>query len=293
MTAASDVPPRDHVELRSMLQERMSDFAPGQQRVARLILSDPEGTALRTITQTAQLADVHQSTVVRFATLLGLKGYPSLVSLCRQHLRAEAHLISRFDKAERSSESGELLQMAMEHDRDNLVRTFTRIDPHAWQETVRALSEGPQVHIIGLRKCLPVAQLFSYLLSLVRPGVHHIAPVAGGLVDELTRMQADDVFVAISIRNYTSETVAALEYAKERGLRTIALTDSAASPLASLADHSHFVESEGVTILRSVAAFVSVVQALATEVATLSGTRSRDQLQLDETLLSRFAIYRQ
>lgn len=285
-------PPEDFGALRTLLQARVGELAPGQQRIARLILTDPEGTALRTVGQTAEIAEVHQSTVVRFATMLGFKGYPALVALCRQHLAEEAHLVSRFNKAERNSEPGWFLPTALEHDKDNLIRTFTRIDPDAWDQTVDLLAESTHVHVMGLRKCLPVAQLFTYLLNLVRPDVHLVAPVSGGLVDDLKALRTGDVFVAISIRRYTSDTVAALEYAHRQGLRTIALTDSAASPLTGAAEISHLVECDGVTILRSITAFISLVQALATEVATRRGARSRDQLRTDEQLLQQFAIYR-
>lgn len=284
-------PPRDHAELRRLLDDRLPGLAPGQARIARLVLRDPEGTAWRTIRETAELAEVHQSSLVRFATMLGLAGWPQLVALCRQHLAVEARLVNRFARAEARAGAGDLLRTAAAQDRDNLERTFTRIPPERWQETVRLLAEAERVHVMGLRKCLPVAQLLSYLLGLVRPGVHLVAPVTGMLVDELRALRADDVFVGISIRRYTAETVAALEHARRQDLRTVALTDDAASPLARAAETSYLVDTDGPTVLRSVSAFVSLVQALATAVATHRGTSSREELLTDERLLDEFSVY--
>lgn len=283
--------PRTYDELKATLQEGLPTWAAGQQRIAKVLLDDPTGTAFRSIAETAKLADVHQSSVVRFATTLGLRGYPALVALCRDHLTHEAQLVTRFGRSEQEAESGNLLEATVRHEEQNLRSTLSRITPEVWAETVEKLATADRVHVIGLRKCLPVAQLMAYLLRMVRPGVHQIAPVAGALVDELRDLEPGDVFVAISIDRYTAETVAAFEAAHARGLHTIAFTDSAASPLARIADTTYLVDCEGVTILRSISAFISVTQALATAVAVRNGKRSRDELQSDEQLLTEFDVY--
>ncbi|GLY65844.1 MurR/RpiR family transcriptional regulator [Amycolatopsis taiwanensis] len=285
------VPPQSYAELRAELQARMDSFAPGQRRVARLLLTDPEATAFRTIAETAREAGVHQSSLVRFATNLGLGGYPDLVKLCREHLAERAHLVGRFERAERNGTAGGLLARVVEHDQQNLARTFERIEPEEWQRLVRLLAAAPRVHVMGLRKCLPVAQLLAYLLHMVRPDVRLIAPVSGGLVDELRDLRDQDVFIAIAIRRYTADTVRAIRYAREHGLHTVALTDDAASPLATAADFPFFVETEGVTLLRSVTSFISLVQAMSTAVALETGARSRAELLLDEELLDSFDVY--
>jgi DNA-binding MurR/RpiR family transcriptional regulator len=283
--------PATYDELRVVLQNRLDTMAPGQQRIAELVLTDPDGTALRTISETARLARVHQSSVVRFAGLVGLSGYPAIVALCREHLTGQAQLVSRFGRAEERSREEDLLAATLDHERQNLTRTLSRVPDDQWQQAVESLTTAKNVYVMGLRKCLAVAELMAYLLRMVRPGVHLVSPVTGALVDELRDLREGDVFVAISIHRYTADTVRAFEQAKRRGLRTIAFTDSEASPLARLADITFTADCEGVMILRSVTAFVSLVQALATGVALRNGTRSRDELLQDERLLTHFGVY--
>ncbi|WP_457256439.1 MurR/RpiR family transcriptional regulator [Pedococcus sp. P5_B7] len=282
--------PKSYAELRTVLQARMASFAPGQQRIAKLLLTDAEGTAFRTIAQTAELAEVHQSSLVRFATGLGLAGYPALVKLCREQLAEQAQLVRRFELAEEHG-STDLFNVAVEHDQQNLARTYARIQPDQWDRAVTILAEAPQVHVMGLRKCLSVAEIMAYLLHMIRPGVRHLAPVTGGLVDALRDLEPEDVFVAISIRRYTADTVRAMEYAAQHGLKTIALTDDAASPLAAAADVTFFVDTNGVTILRSMSAFVSLVQTLSTAVALKMGARTRAELLQDEAMLDAYDVY--
>ncbi|TLP75289.1 MurR/RpiR family transcriptional regulator [Nesterenkonia sphaerica] len=278
-------------QLAAALQARRSaGLAPGQERIADLLLRDPEGTAFRTIAQTAELAAVNQSSVVRFAQSLGLPGYAAVVGLCRAQVTQQANLVSRFDLVEGSS-SDDMFAAVLHHEQENLRRTYSRIVPEVWQEAVRTLAAAPRVHVLGLRKCASVAQLLAYLLGLVRPQVFQLAPAEGGLVDELRNLEAGDAFIAASIRRYTASTVQGLRYAREKGLTTIALTDDRSSPLAQLADHVFLIETEGVTILRSLSVFTSLSQTLATAVAVERGAEARSELLVDEQLLEQFGVY--
>lgn len=269
---------------------RMVGLAPGQERIADLFLRDPEGTAFRTIAQTADIAAVNQSSVVRFAQSLGLTGYAAVVGLCRAYVTNQASLVSRFDLVEGSS-ADELFAAVLHHERENLNRTYARIAPEVWQAAVKVLATAPRVHVLGLRKCASVAQLLAYLLGLVRPHVFQLAPAEGGLVDELRSLEAKDAFVAVSIRRYTASTVQGLRYAREQGLTTIALTDDRSSPLARLAEHVFLIETEGITILRSLSVFTSLSQTIATAVAVERGAETRSELLVDERLLEQFGVY--
>jgi DNA-binding MurR/RpiR family transcriptional regulator len=285
-------PPADFAALQQRLQSRLPELAAGQRRIARLLLSDPEGCAFRTISETARVAEVHESSLVRFANSLGLSGYPALTALCQQQLRQKAQLVNRLESATfLDSANGDLLGSIAEQDQANVARTLATIDPVHWEQAVGWLAEAPRVHVVGLRKCFSVAYLLSYLLRLVRREVHLLGTAPGGLVEELRDLAPGDVLVGISIHRYCRDTLAAVALAAERDLRVVVLTDNPSSPLARHADACFYVECGGVTILRSMVGFVSLVQALVTATAVKLGTRSRDALLLEEELLSTLGIY--
>ena len=285
------VPPRTYDQLRDQLQERLAKLAPGQSRIARVLLSDPDGTAFRTIGEMARAARVHESSVVRFATGFGLDGYPGLVELCRQQLADQAQMVRRFESAQQHAAVDDLVSGAVRADGHNLTRTFARIDRSSWDQAVELLAEAPAVHVIGLRQCYAVAYLLSYLLHLVRRNVHEVTISAGLLVDQLRDMSEGDVFVAISIHRYTAEALRALTYARRRGLKTIVITDNPASPLAPHGDLVFYVDTSGVGLLRSMTALTCVVQALVTATALRLGPQGRANLALEEQILEEFRLY--
>jgi DNA-binding MurR/RpiR family transcriptional regulator len=303
---AGSQPPRSFNELVGLLQASLATLSDGHARIARQVLSDPEGCAFMTITELATTVGVNESTVVRFASRLGLDGYPALTGLCRERLREQAQLVGRFERLQQlagqdgrrppeSPRPGERLAAPLESlavgDQRNIVRTFARVDPKDWQRAVRAAARSRSVYVIGLRKCYAVAYLLSYLLGLIRDDVRHVASEAGTLADAVRQVGPRDTFVAISIHRYTRETVRALRFAHGRGAYTIALTDNAASPLAQHADVSFYIDTSSSSVLRSVSAFVSLVQAFVAAVAVERGTKARSALLLEEDVLRDFEVY--
>lgn len=284
--------PAHYKELEALLRSRFDDFTPQQQRLAQRLLSDPEGCAFQTVSQLADSVDVDPSTVVRFATSLGLGGYPELTRLCQERLREQAQLVERFGALTYLQELGEeLLPRAAAYDQANIARTFANIDPAHWAQAAKAVAHARLVRIVGLRKSFAPASLLTTLLGLVRDDVRHLNAVHTGLPDDLRRLTPQDAVIAVSIHRYAHSTVQALAFARRRGATTIALTDNAASPLVPNADVVFYVEVAGAAILRSVTAVVSLVQALASAVATELGTDTRESLQIEEQMLAEFGVY--
>lgn len=284
------VAPRTFDELERRLRDALPQLSPAQQRLATRVIADPEGVAFMTISEIAGAVGVNESTVVRFATSLGLDGYPALSRLCQERLREQAQMLRRFDDLRATSDGGPgMLAGAADYDRTNISRTFARIAPAAWDRAADAMSTASAVHVLGRRKCHAVAYLLGYLLGLVREEVHTLG--AAELPEELRRLKATDVFVAVSIHRYTKDTVRALRYAKSIGCATVALTDNPSSPLAAHADHVFYVDTSSVSVLRSVTAFISLAQALAGEVAQRRETGTRSALKMEERLLSLFEVY--
>ncbi|MEU6576451.1 MurR/RpiR family transcriptional regulator [Streptomyces sp. NPDC046805] len=292
MASTSQPAPRTFDELLAELRRRGTSLTPSQRRLADRVMADPEGVAFMTVSELASAVGVNEATVVRFAAGLGLEGYPGLTRLCRQQLREQAQLLHRYHNLEQlTAEGGDPLERAVALDQANIARTFARVPTAAWQEAVSALATSSRVYVMGLRKCHAPAYLMGYLLGMVREEVHTVTGTAGNLADELLRVGPDDCFVAMSIHRYSADTVKALNWAHQRGARCLALTDNPASPLALAADHTFYVDAAGPSVLRSLTAFVSLVQALATGVAQERGLEARSALLQEEELLEQFGVY--
>lgn len=294
MASAPPHPPGTYDELLGELRRREISLTRSQRLLAERVMADPEGVAFMTVSELAAAVGINEATVVRFATSLGLDGYPGLTRLCRERLREQAQLLRRYDRLEQlrtDDGGGDLLERAVALDRANISRTFADISTTTWDATVRTLAEAPRVHVMGLRKCHTPAYLLGYLLRMLREDVETVTPGAGTLTDDLRRVREGDCFVGIAIHRYSVQTVRAANWAHSRGARCVALTDNPSSPLATTAERAFYIDASGPSVLRSMTAFVSLVQALAAGVAQLNGHEARSTLLQEEELLEEFGVY--
>ena len=278
-TDAGSSPPLTFDDLAERLRELMPRLPVAHRRLAQRVLRDPEDAAFQSVKDFAEAAGVHQSTVVRFAQAAGLPGFPALRRLCEQHLTRQAQLIRRFDRLTALETTGrDYLRDTAQLDQHNISRTFARLDLEMWEVLVRALTNARAVYVVGLRKSFAPAYLLWYLLQLTRDQVLSVTPGTGTLSDQLRRIGPEDICVAISIHRYAHDTVAALASAHDAGAATVAMTDNPASPLAALARWTLLVDTASTGVLRSMTAFIAVIQALAGAVAAHQGARSRASL---------------
>ena len=88
-------------------------------------------------------------------------------------------------------------------------------------------------------------------------------------LEQVLRIGPGDVLFGISFPRYSKRTLSAMQYARDRGAKVIALTDSQLSPLARVADHLLLARSD-------MASFVaSVINALIVAV----GMSRRDEIE--------------
>jgi DNA-binding MurR/RpiR family transcriptional regulator len=289
-----DEAPASFGDLVVLVRGRMSRLSPSHRLLAELVMGDPERVAFMSAAEMAAATRVEESTVHRFVAELGLDSYRVLADLCRAALREGGHLLRRFAHLQQLGVHDldeDPLAQTLVSDQANIARTLGRIDPDTWDRAIETLAAAPRVFLFGIGKCYVVGYHFGLLLRLVRDEVFSLAPGPGSLIDDLRRIRPGDCFVGIGIHRYGAETVRSFRWAQRAGATTIALTDNEASPLVRGADMVFFVETAGVSLLRSITGFVSLSQALATSTAAALGAEARPILQRKEELITQFGIY--
>ena len=85
------------------IESNLSDFSKGQKRIAGYILENYDKAAFMTASKLGKLVGVSESTVVRFATVLGYDGYPNMQRALQEMIR------SRLTSTQRIQQAGERL----------------------------------------------------------------------------------------------------------------------------------------------------------------------------------------
>jgi DNA-binding MurR/RpiR family transcriptional regulator len=128
----------------------------------------------------------------------------------------------------------------------------------------RLIAGARHVHVMGFGLSAHVAGLLVLGLQPFHPGVNAVVEFGGTEVaaGRLMAIGSDDLLVALSFPRYAKDAVRLCRYARDRGAKVVAITDSPASPLAAGADAVIFAPAEHPALSSSYTAAVAVIETL-------------------------------
>lgn len=220
-------------------------LTPEAQKAARYVLENPNDVGVSTVREIAEAANVKPNTFVRMARQVGFEGYEDFRAPFRDAIRKGA--VSFPDRARwlqdirKSGDLGGLYADMAEAAIRNVEDTFAGIDADAMKAAAEAIWASRQVFTLGVGVNNANARNFTYLASTGMTQFHAIPRPGSTPVDDLAWADNRDVLIAMSMRPYRTEVIAALEVAREQGMVIIGLSDSPASPIVRAADHGFVV----------------------------------------------------
>lgn len=263
-------------DLITKIQSELPGFSKGQKQIARFILEHYDKAAFMTASRLGVTVGVSESTVVRFATELGYDGYPHLQRALQEMNRNKLTSVQRMEVAGDRMGGRDVLQTVLHADTDMIRVTLDEIDRDAFQGAVDALMGAKRIYILGVRSSSALASFLGFYFNLLFENVTlvHTNSVSE-IFEQVLRVGPGDVLFGISFPRYSKRTLSAMKYARDRGARVIALTDSQLSPLARVADHVLLARSDMASFVDSLVAPLSVINALIVAV----GMSRRDEIE--------------
>jgi len=251
--------------LAGLIDARRLALTPAERRVAEVVLAHPQLVAFGTVAQVAALAHTSGATVVRLAAKLGLDGFTRLQS------QVQTELASRLRPATekiREHPPGDQLARAVTTELDNLHATLDGLDRADYGEAVQRLASAKaRIFVLPGDASRGVGIQFGDELTMLRDGVTLLGGTEVGLARELSRIREGDVVVVIDLRRYERWVISATGRAKASGAWVLALSDSALSPLADLADRTFVVHAAGAGPFDSHVGTLALANALVAGVA--------------------------
>ncbi|MFI2204507.1 MurR/RpiR family transcriptional regulator [Streptomyces sp. NPDC020192] len=205
-------------------------LTPTQRRIAHSMVRRAADVPFLSSVELAELAGVSQPSVTRFAVALGFDGYPAL----RRHLREVVPV-------EPAAEAGAFneYQQAVEAEIENLRHLAALLaDPRPVQRAGRILAASRPLPVLGLRAAASQAYGFSYFAAKVHPDVRLLnegGTMIQDRIDAAVRAGAS-ALLCFALPRHPREVVDTLAYAKDVGLTTVTVADSAFAPVAKHSD---------------------------------------------------------
>jgi DNA-binding MurR/RpiR family transcriptional regulator len=264
------------------LRARFPALSPQLKEAARWVLDHPADVALLTLREQARRSGIAPATLTRLAQRVGLKGYDEIRKVYADAVRGRPE--SYHGRAQ------ELLARHGSGGDTALARDiFASLGRH-----LQALAEPAAVErIAAAAETIAKADafIFHYVRSLFgSKSILIDGPGATGR-DALRTIGRRDVMLAITVDPYVRDTVETARYAKTRGARVVAITDSDVSPLADFGDHSILIGTETPSFFHTMTPAFAAVECLAALVAARRGQETLSALAESEQQLAAFDTY--
>ncbi len=247
----------------SAIHDRLRTFSKGQKLIAGFILQSYDKAAFMTASKLGKTVGVSESTVVRFAVELGFDGYPSMQKTLQEIVRNKLTSVQRIEAANDRIGNQDVVSTVLQADIDTLRRTSETLDRREMDASVDAILAARHIYIVGVRSSAAIASFLNFYFRNIFDNVSLVPSTATSeMFEQLLRVGREDVVIGISLPRYSSRTIKAMQYARDCGATTISITDKPDAPAGKIADHVLVAKSDMVSIVDSLVAPMSVVNAL-------------------------------
>src|SRR5436309_2024874 len=265
-----------HQALSGYIRARFDEFSRSQKDVAQYIVDHLDEAAFQTAEELARRASTSSSTVVRFSQALGFEGFPELQQAARDEYRrrlpgndgaAAAAPLFSLDQTE--------FEAALAADHVNVEDTAHKLSRSDVEAAIDAIISAEKVLIAGTDQMAFFASYLRHLLMLLDLRAEIVASPSQEALGRLSRIDAETLVIGLSAGRPHPLITRTMKLARHRKAPTVAITDATLSEVARLARIRLYYSSNSPAFVRSHAALLSLIQALA------YGVYSRDAQQYD------------
>lgn len=273
------------------IEKNMISFSKGQKLIARYILDNYDKAAFMTASKLGKTVQVSESTVVRFATQLGYDGYPSMQRALQEMIRGKLTSIQRIQASDGTLGGGDLVTTVLHRDMEKIRMAIDQTDAAEFDRVAESIVGAKRIYIVGFRSSSFLAGYLNFYLRLIFDNVTLVSGGAAGIFDQIFRVGPGDVVFAICFPRYSELALKTVQFARDRGATIVGLTDSELSPVARVAENALLVHNEMISFVDSLAAPMSMLNALILACAQKKGTDVSTSFSELEQVWEQFSIF--
>ena len=279
-------------DLTSRINECYGSLSKGQKILATYITDNYDKAVFLTAAKMGQVVGVSESTVVRFATHLGYKGYPEFQKALEEMVRNKLNSIQRMEVTYGRISQSHILETVLQSDQEKIKDTLEHIDEHAFELAVDTIIKAKHIYIVGIRSCAPLAAFMAFYFNLMFENVTLLQTNnSSELFEQMVRISKDDVIIGISFPRYSMRTLKAMEFANNRNAKVITLTDSVHSPMNLYSSCNLIARSDMASIVDSLVAPLSVINALIVALCMKKQGEVAKTLETLEDIWNEYQVY--
>jgi DNA-binding MurR/RpiR family transcriptional regulator len=250
-----------------MIQNMLDQLPASERKIAEFILENPQSVVNSTVSELGIQANTSGAAVIRLCKSLGLNGFQDL------KVRIAGDLVKPVEQGYRDIEPGESFYSIVQKTTSNSIQSLRdseeMINYEELERAVQALLYAKHVHLFGIGASSIIAMDAQQKLIRINKGATSFTDthLVATLVANASK---DDIVFGISHSGETPEVIKVMSLAKERGVKTISLTQYGQSTVSSLADIKLFTSFTKEAPFRSAATSSRLAQLYIIDILFLS-----------------------
>ena len=263
------------------------------QKVADVILKQPEMAIYASVNEVAAVAHVSEATVMRFCRILGFKGFQDFkIALAREMVIPSP----RFHEEAPGEGDGAMVRKVFQINSAALQDTLEILEIEAMHTAAQILIDAPQVMVIGVSGSGPAVTYAGnrFLLLGIKAFMYtdfYLMLMAASL------LSAGDVLLAISNSGTTREIIETVRVAKEKDAQVICITNNSLSPLARICEPALVTASREMSLpeeaVASLVCQISILDALSAMILQARSSQSQETLDKMEKAMVKVGVMRE
>jgi DNA-binding MurR/RpiR family transcriptional regulator len=261
--------------------------SPSQKKLSEFVLRDPVFVATHGIEEVSKETGVSPSTLSRYVRDLGLERYVDFRAAVADIVRDLIAPVAKLREEMAREERGGVAERSLAAGRHNVEALGAPETAERIRAVVPRLAAAGHVWVMGFGLSAHLAAMLTLGLQPYREGVVQVVQYGGteAAAARLMAIAPEDVLVALAFPRYSSEVAGLSRYARGRGARVVAITDSTASPIAGLADDLLLAPAAHPVLSSSGLAALALIEALVAEFL-LSDERHLERARLLATAMA-------
>lgn len=272
-------------EIKEKITNKYNSLPKNQRKIAEYFINNFDSIPFVNVQDLSKATGASVASIVRFAQRAGFQGFSELRDAITDSLKKELKNKQIFSLFEKHKVQEDLLTEVAGLDIKNINETLNLIQRQTFDYVINKLSSAKTVYTAGLGISYLLAEILAYQLTQVGINSSVLKHTHTLFHEQILFMDKNDLLVVFSFPPYSKETVEAAEFANDKKIDVISITNQPASPVTFFSKANLIVKSENMLFTNSFAAISVLINAIATACAIKEKGRAKKILKESEEIM--------
>jgi len=270
----------NYLKIKNLITASIDKFSAKQKKIANYFIENPQGFALKSVSELEKELNISKSTIVRMAQTLGFSGLLEMKRETKKYLSNQMAPLEKYEAIlTGETQPHDYLSLLSDEVILNIKKTEELVDREQFSRFTEMLEKAGEVHTLGEGISMYIAEIAAYLLNRVSVKAFAFSRGGAPFPEQIINFQKSDLVLAFHFPAYSKSVKETVAFAKQRGLKILVITDKATNDIIADADEYLQVVVESCTISNSISSVITLLYAVIAEIGQAKKTKILKSLQ--------------